>query len=107
MEAIPSEITWLRQLFQELKFGDTQDTRLLCDNQVVLHIASKSIFHEQTKHIEINCHFVREKVLSGEIITNFVSSGDQIADLFTKYLKGSRVDNICNKLGSYDIYAHA
>ena len=104
MAAVAFEITWLRQLLQQLKFGDTQDTRLLCDNQVALHISSNPIFHERTKQIEIDCHFVREKVLSGEIITDFVNSGDQIADMLTKSLKGSRVDNICDKLGSYDIY---
>jgi len=43
-------ITWLRQLLQQLKFGDTQATTLICDNQVALHIASNPIFHEQTKH---------------------------------------------------------
>ena len=103
MAAVAFEITWLRQLLQQLKFGDTQDTRLLCDNQVALHISSNPIFHERTKHIEIDCHFVREKVLSGEIIIDFVNSGDQLADMLTRYLKRSRVENICNKLGSYDI----
>lgn len=48
-----------------------------------------------------------EKVLLGEITTEFVSSKDQLADMLTKSLKGPRVDNICNKLGSYDIYASA
>ena len=107
MAAAACEITWLRQLLQQLKFGDTQTTTLICDNQAALHIASNPVFHERTKHIEIDCHFVREKVLSGEITTDFVSSVDQLADMFTKPLKGSRVDHICNKLGSYDIYAPA
>lgn len=105
MAAAACELTWLRQLLQQLKLGDIQDTKLICDNQAALHIASNPVFHERTKHIEIDCHFVREKVLSGEITTEFVSSSDQLADMFTKSLKGSRVDYICNKLGSYDLYA--
>lgn len=107
MAATASEITWLRQLLQQLKFGDTQDTRLLCDNQTALHISSNLVFHERTKHIEIDCHFVREKVLLGEIITDFVSSGDQLVDMLTESLKGSHVDNMCNKFGSYNIHAPA
>ena len=101
------EITWPRQLLQQPKCGDTQNTKLICDNQAVIHIASNPVFHERTKHNEIDCHFVTEKVLLGEIITDFVSSSYQLADIFTKSLKGSHVHNICNKLESYDIYALA
>nr|KYP52079.1 Copia protein [Cajanus cajan] len=107
MSTVASEITWLQQLLKKLQIGDTQGTKLIYDNEVTIYIASNPIFHERTKHIEIDCHFVREKVLSGEITTEFVHSSDQLADVFTKSLKGPWVDYICNKLGAYDIYAPA
>ena len=53
---------------------------------------------------EIDYHFVREKVLSGDVATTHVGSSDQLTDLLTKSLKGSRVNYICTKLGMLDIY---
>ncbi|MCI25689.1 hypothetical protein A2U01_0046880, partial [Trifolium medium] len=105
MAATACELTWLKQLLQQLKLGDVKAMKLICDNQAALHIASNPVFHERTKHIEIDCHFVRDKVLSGEILTDFVGSNDQLADIFTKSLRGPRVESICNKLGAYDMYA--
>ena len=101
------ELVWTKQLLKELKFGEISRMELVCDNQAALHIASNPVFHERTKHIEIDCHFVREKILSGEIATKFVRSNDQLADIFTKSLTGPRIGYICNKLGTYDLYAPA
>ena len=60
-----------------------------------------------TKYIEVDCHFIREKIASGCMTTSFVNSNDQQPDIFTKSLKGPRIKYICNKLGAYDIYALA
>ena len=50
--------------------------KLICDNQVTLHISSNLFFHERTKHIEVDCHFIREKIASECMITSFVNSND-------------------------------
>ena len=56
------ELIWLKQLFQELRFGNDGQMTLMCDNQATLHIASNPVFHEMTKHIEVDYHFIREKI---------------------------------------------
>jgi len=73
MASAACELVWLKQLLQELQFGDVTQMTLVCDNHVALHISSNPVFHERTKHIEIDCHFVREKVMSGDIKTEFVN----------------------------------
>jgi hypothetical protein len=99
------ELVWVKQLLEELKFCKVSPMKLICDNEAALHIASNPVFHERTKHIEIDCHFMREKLTDGIIVTEFFRSNDQLADVFTKSLIGPRVDYICNKLGAFDIYA--
>ena len=101
------ELIWLRHLLRKLRFGKDEQIKLICDNQAALHIAFNPIFHEKTKHIEVDCHFIREKIASRCIATSFVNSNDQLADIFTKSLRGPRIKYICNKLGAYDVYALA
>jgi len=61
------ELAWLRYILQDLKVELHKSTSLFCDNQAGLYIATSPFFHERTKHIEINCHIVREKLQASEI----------------------------------------
>ena len=85
------KLIWLKQLLQELRFRKDEQMTLVCDNQVALYIASNPVFHERTKHIEVDCHFIREKIASGCMTISFVNSSDQLANIFTKSLRGSRI----------------
>ena len=101
------ELIWLKHLLQELRFGKEEQIKFICDNQAVLHISSNLVFHERTKHIEVDCYFIKENIASGYMTTSFVNSNNQIADLFTKSLRGPRINYICDKLSSFDLYAPA
>ena len=99
------ELIWLKHLLQELRFGKDEQTKLISDNQADLHISSNPVFHEITKHIEVHCHFIREKIASRCMTASFVNPNDQLADIFTKSLRGPRIKYIRDKLGAFDLYA--
>ena len=101
------ELIWLRHLLHEIRFGKDEQMKLICDNQAALHIASNLVFHERTKHIEVDCHFIKEKIASGCMTTSFVNSSDQLAYVFTNSLRSPRIKYICNKFGAFDLYAPA
>ena len=98
-----SELFWLRWLLKDLGVSTSSATPLYCDNQSAIQIAQNDVFHEQTKHIEIDCHFIRYHLVHGALKLISVSSKDQLADIFTKsHPKGhlrTLVDNL--KLVSY------
>ena len=62
-----SELLWLRWLLKDLGVSTSSVTPLYCDNQSAIHIAHNDVFHERTKHIEINCHFIRYHLIHGAL----------------------------------------
>ena len=79
-----SELLWLRWLLKDLGMSISSATPLYCNNQSVIHIAHNDVFYEQTKHIEIDYHFIRYHFFHGALKLISVSSKDQLVDIFTK-----------------------
>ncbi|PKI69114.1 hypothetical protein CRG98_010469 [Punica granatum] len=102
MTATVSEVIWLRSLLSSLGVTTPWPTLLYCDNQAALHIVANPVFHERTKHIEIDCHFIRDHILSGTISTTHISTHSQLVDLFTKALGRDHFHLLPRKLGIRD-----
>ncbi|MCH96936.1 putative retrotransposon polyprotein, partial [Trifolium medium] len=80
------EAQWLKFLLQYLHISHSTTIVIYCDNKSALHIAANPVFHERTKHIEMDYHVVREKVQSGLIHLLLVPFKEQVADILTKSL---------------------
>lgn len=92
-----AELSWLRSLFKDLGIILPPPT-LRCDNISSLALASNPIFHARTKHLEVDYHYVREKVIRGELQVRYISTVDQVADIFTKGLSRQRFTGLRSKL---------
>jgi histone deacetylase 1/2 len=79
-----AEAVWIQSVLTELGVRQSRPPVLWCDNLGATYLSANPMFHARTKHIEIDFHFVREKLASGSITVRFIASADQIADVFTK-----------------------
>ena len=95
---ITSELLWLRWLLKDLGMSTSSATSLYCDNQSVIHIVHNDIFHERTKHIEIDCHFIRYHLVHSALKLISVSSKYQLADIFTKSHPKGRLHTLVDNL---------
>jgi histone deacetylase 1/2 len=81
-----AELIWVQSLLQELGISQSRPPVLWCDNIGATYLSSNPVFHARTKHIEVDYHFVRERVSQKLLHIKFISSKDQLADIFTKPL---------------------
>ncbi|KAH0637483.1 hypothetical protein KY289_037398 [Solanum tuberosum] len=99
MRRLVAELTWLTRLLLDLSVHLSLPVPVHSDSQAAIHIARNPVFHERTKHVDLDCHFVRQQYMAGLISLSFVPSKDQLADIFTKSLSGPLHHAILSKMG--------
>ncbi|XP_019196065.1 PREDICTED: uncharacterized protein LOC109189898 [Ipomoea nil] len=95
---VAAEVTWLVSLLREIGFPPDSAPGLWCDNLGATYLCANPVFHARTKHVEIDYHFVRDKVAKKELQVHFISTKDQLADIFTKPLASARFSLLRDKL---------
>ena len=101
------EMMWLKSLLQRLRFTVNTLMVMYCDNQAAIFIANNPTFHERSKHIEVDCYFIRDMVINGIISTPYTQSLNERVDVFTEGLRVGVFENLCTKLDMFDIYTPA
>ena len=98
---------WLKRLLTELRVPIDEPIRLCCDNQAAISIAKNPVHHDRTKHVEIDRHFIKEKVEGRLIELIYTPTSSQIADILTKALPRVSFEELSSKLGMINIYCPA
>ncbi|XP_019059752.1 PREDICTED: uncharacterized protein LOC109117278 [Tarenaya hassleriana] len=93
------ELLWLSALLKELHISCPQPFTIFCDNQSALHLTNNPVHHERSKHIELDCHFIRDHIKSGLLKPMHVSTTHQLAHLLTKPLPSDHFQYLLSKMG--------
>jgi len=92
------ESTFLEHLYKNVGIPISPPIFLLVDNQSTIVLAENPIFHVHSKHIEVQHHWVHEKIEGGSIELEYVPMVDQVADIFTKPLMAENFRKFCGAL---------
>jgi hypothetical protein len=93
-----AEVMWIQTLMKEIGLKYPSMARLWCDNIGAKYLSANPVFHARTKHIEVDYHFVRERVASNLLQIDYIPTGDQVADGFTKALTVKQLEKFKTNL---------
>ena len=97
-----AEILWLRKLMDEIGFPLKTPTKLFCDNEAAISISENPVQHDRTKHVEVDRHFIKEKIENRIVELPSIRSEDQLADILTKAVTGMIFESVLRKLSIED-----
>ena len=98
---------WIIRLLHELRIPFDGPLQIWCDNKSSIEMTRNPVYHDRTKHVEIDRHYIKEKVEAGIMVLTYVRSSEQIGDMMTKPLDRPTFERFRSKLGMLDIYSPA
>ena len=101
------KVIWIKRILEELKFTFSTPLKVYCDNKAAISIAHNPVLHDRTKHIEVDKHFIKEKLNTGIICMTYLPTTEQLADVLTKGLHKKQFDKLTSKLAMEDIFKPA
>ncbi|GJT93171.1 ribonuclease H-like domain-containing protein [Tanacetum coccineum] len=104
LASVISKVIWVLKILKYLDCSNLLPVKVFCDNNLAIKIVVNPVFYKRTKHLEIDLHFVREKILVGVIKTEKIDTANQIADIVTKGLDTKQHNLLCYKLGLIDMF---
>lgn len=99
-----TELTWIHQLLSKLPSLVSSSTSLYCDNSAAISLAHNPILHAKTKHIDIDCHFIRDYIKINHINLHHIPSTNQVADILTKPLYNAHFQALSGKLATPSVH---
>nr|GEW86634.1 hypothetical protein [Tanacetum cinerariifolium] len=102
LATVTCEIMWLLNLLRDFKLEIEKPVLIFCDNKAALQIAVNPVFHDKTKHFEIDLHFVRDKINESIIKPSKIESANNLADVFTKGLSVDQLTHLLEGLNMFD-----
>ncbi|CAL2258010.1 unnamed protein product [Prunus armeniaca] len=99
------ELLWIKHVLTELDFKPKKSMKLYCNNIAAINIAHNPVQHDRTKHVEVDRHFLKERLEDKTLQFLFVKSEDQLTDILTKAVSSRVFQDTLSKLDLGDIYA--
>lgn len=98
------ELLWIKIIPDDLKINWREPMKIYCDKKLAINITYNPIKYDCTKHVEVDKHFLKEKLECELICTPYVFTKNQLANIFTKRLNNHTFKDITNKLEMVDLY---
>ncbi|XP_071700603.1 uncharacterized mitochondrial protein AtMg00810-like [Rutidosis leptorrhynchoides] len=104
MATVSCEVIWIKNLLLDLNIKVPLPVQIICDNSSVIQISANPVFHEKTKHFDIDLHYLREKICTRIVKVSKISSFENLSDILTKGLTIKHHNYLVERLGLSDLF---